>query len=190
MWNVRSLQTQTNSLPSCKKRKEKRNPVWNLPFRRDNNNGLYLVFTHSLPSGQSYYNSESFQNSGGRDLLRLVLLKSKTKTQVFVSPHQTPLTSPHLLRKIGSLHLQRDPLSFFPPRNVMDTLCECVRGGKTASKDEKQRNFPAWRTYLTSLYAVRNAGQGGEKYVNNASYCHTKYGNIVTSELWCASGNA
>lgn len=28
------------------KRKEKRNPVWNLPSRRDNNNGLYLVFTH------------------------------------------------------------------------------------------------------------------------------------------------
>lgn len=38
--------TNTNSLPSCKKRKEKRNPVWNLPSRRDNNNGLYLVFTH------------------------------------------------------------------------------------------------------------------------------------------------
>lgn len=28
------------------------------------------------------------------------------------------------------------------------------------------------------------------KYVNNVGYCHTKYGNIVTSQLWCASGNA
>lgn len=122
--------TNTNSLPSCKKEKKKEilfgicHPVVTITT-------VYISSLRiSLPPGQSYYNSESFQNSGGRDLLRLGLLKTKTKTQVFVSPHQTPLTSSHLLRKIRSLHLQQDPLSFFPPRNMMDTLCECVRGAK------------------------------------------------------------
>lgn len=129
----------------------------------------------------SFHPSESFENWKG--LYWDPWCKTlQTKTEMCLPP-----PTPHLLRKIGSLYLQRDPLT--PPK----------RDGQVAWKVKlpqgmNAKEFPCTKNIFNKPLSCQECfvvcWPKGEKYVNNVGYCHTKYGNIVTSELWCASGNA
>lgn len=85
----------------------------------------------SLPSRESYYNSESFQNSGGRDLLRPVLLKSRQRPKCLSPPTNTTNTTASLAENWITSPTAGTHFLSSPPRNVTDTLCEksnCLKG--------------------------------------------------------------
>lgn len=116
----------------------------------------------------------------------------------------------NLETSVEGTYWDKDQVFLSPPTNTTTSLVENWITLPTAGPPPKRDGHIAWKVKwpqgmnakefpcMKNIFNKPLSCQEcfvvcwpkGEKYVNNVGYCHTKYGNIVTSELWCASGNA
>ena len=146
----------------------------------------------AFASGESVHQSESFQTLRWKGLIWDPCCKNADK---YLSPPTSATnttTSP--VENWNHFTYKRDQLSF-PP--LHHQKCGQIAWKKKKRRKKKSRvpqgikakEFPCVENIFNKPLSCQECWPKGEKYVNNVGYCHTKYGNIVTSELWCASGN-